>query len=81
MLIAGEVIEVPGLGRCRVELVNECRARVRPMGTEHRVIAGRDGVVEFDAPRRALDISPSGTGLRVVEPAARRQWRRSHEDG
>ena len=54
----GELIRVEGT-LYRVELVNACRARIRPLGTKHQVVKTWDGrEVEFDAPLKPLDVSP-----------------------
>jgi hypothetical protein len=58
-LRVGERVLMEDRSVWRVTLVNACRARVVPEATRHVVIETPDGLVEFDAPLRGMDISPN----------------------
>jgi hypothetical protein len=67
----GQVVRY-GNGLWRVDYVNECRARIVPLGKRHVVILDDDGqeVKAFDAERKGVNISPN-SGLDVVTDVER----------
>lgn len=61
MLKVGQIVKSYQHGLCEVILVNECRARIKPLATRKVNIKKRfsDEIVSFVASEKAIDISPN----------------------
>lgn len=61
MLQVGQIVRTKQYGLCEIILVNECRARIKPLATKKVTIKKKfsDEVVTFYASAKAIDISPN----------------------
>jgi hypothetical protein len=69
----GDVIDMgPPYGHCKVEMVNDCRARIRPIKMVQVEIDPMNGKrVSFKRPSRTLDISPNSEMPKIREGKTR----------
>ena len=76
----GQIVDAGTDGICEVELVNDCRARLRPVGRQKVVIKPAFGdAAEFSVPMKGLNVSPR-SGIPILADSFAEYRRRQEQN-